>query len=233
MKYDMRSTGQKIATVVLLFLALQIHFSNKQKAREIYEANFQSELTESENSEGGFSGDEESLESFNFAFNEIVAEKRNEAPNAQASSSVLGFAYPGLSSPPNNRFIFHNKLPKCGSSTMKNLLKLLQKRNNFKLDHQRFCIHPKDCYESYRDDGPNGRKDFYNYMKNKLPKMKNTKYVLLKHHHWFNFTEFGLPKPTYINVARNPVTRFASRYYFQRFGDGLSNVNIKVDREFL
>jgi len=229
MKYDMRSTGQKIATVVLLFLALQIHFSNKQKAREIYEANFQSETRESEN--GGFSGDEESIESFNFAFNEIVAEKRNEAPIVQevASSTVSGFAYPGNSSPPNHRFIFHNKLPKCGSSTMKNLLKLLQKRNNFKLDHQRFCIHPKDCYEAYRDDGPNGRKDFYNYIKKKLPKMKNTKYVLLKHHHWFNFTEFGLPKPTYINVARNPVTRFASKYYFQRFGWSMGEIGSRTN----
>ena len=44
------------------------------------------------------------------------------------------------------------------------------------------------------------------------------KYILLKHHHWFNFTEYGLPQPTYINVARDPITRFASRYYFKRFG---------------
>ena len=55
-------------------------------------------------------------------------------------------------------------------------------------------------------------------MKEKLPKVAGEKYVLLKHHHWFNFTSYGLPQPTYINVARDPVTRFASRYYFQRYG---------------
>jgi len=231
MKYDMRNLGQKIGTIVLLFLALQIHFSNKQKARETYEANFQSEELESQNSEGGFSGDHESIESLDFAFNEIVAEKRNVAPIIQASSSVPGFAYPGFTEPPNHRFIFHNKLPKCGSSTMKNLLKLLGKRNNFKLDHQRFCIHPDDCYESYRDDGPNGRKDFYNYIKKMMQKMKNQKYVLLKHHHWFNFTEFGLPKPTYINVARDPVTRFASKYYFQRYGWSMGEAGSRTNEK--
>ena len=123
-------------------------------------------------------------------------------------------------------FVFHNKLPKSGSTTMKWLMSHLQKRNNFKLDHQRFCIHKDDCYEPYRDDGPNGRRDFANYMRKTLEKNKNRKYILLKHHHWFNFTEFNLPMPTFINVARNPVTRFASRYYFQRFGEGLINSGI-------
>ena len=48
--------------------------------------------------------------------------------------------------------------------------------------------------------------------------MKNENYLLLKHHHWFNFTDFGMEMPTYINVARDPVTRYASWYYFERFG---------------
>ena len=32
---------------------------------------------------------------------------------------------------PNPDFIFHNKLPKAGSSTMNNIFRLLAKRNNF------------------------------------------------------------------------------------------------------
>jgi len=33
-----------------------------------------------------------------------------------------------------------------------------------------------------------------------------------------NFTDVGVEMPTYINIARDPVTRFASWYYFERFG---------------
>ena len=44
------------------------------------------------------------------------------------------------------------------------------------------------------------------------------KFILLKHQYWFNFTRFGQEQPTYINVVRDPVTRFASMYYFQRYG---------------
>ena len=34
-------------------------------------------------------------------------------------------------------FIFHNKVPKSGSSTMKHILNYLSKRNKFALDHVR------------------------------------------------------------------------------------------------
>lgn len=32
---------------------------------------------------------------------------------------------------PNTKFIFHNKLPKCGSTTMHNIVGLLSRKNNF------------------------------------------------------------------------------------------------------
>lgn len=32
-----------------------------------------------------------------------------------------------------------------------------------------------------------------------------------------------MKKATYINIVRDPVSRFASRYYFNRFGWGLSS----------
>ena len=35
-------------------------------------------------------------------------------------------------------------------------------------------------------------------------------------------TDLGLEEATFINVVRDPVDRFASRYYFNRFGWGLS-----------
>jgi len=44
------------------------------------------------------------------------------------------------------------------------------------------------------------------------------KFILLKHQYWLNFTEHGMEQPTYINVVRDPVTRFSSMYYFNRYG---------------
>ena len=37
-----------------------------------------------------------------------------------------------------------------------------------------------------------------------------------------NFTLFDNDQPTFINVVRHPVGQFASFYYFQRYGWGLS-----------
>lgn len=66
--------------------------------------------------------------------------------------------------------------------------------------------------------------------------------VVLKHHLYTNFTNYGLETPTWINVARDPVNRFVSAYYFRRFGfnrhegvrneklkKGLRDINMDVD----
>ena len=103
---------------------------------------------------------------------------------------------------------------------MKHILTLLAKRNDFTLDHQRLCIDVETC-EGNDDDGAGGIKVLRDYI-NKTRTENNGKYLLLKHHHWVNMTEIGLEDATFINVVRDPVARFASRYYFNRFGWGLS-----------
>ena len=54
--------------------------------------------------------------------------------------------------------------------------------------------------------------------------------IVIKHHLYTNFTEYGLEEPTWINVAREPVSRFVSSYYFKRFGfarhEGVRNKRI-------
>merc|ERR1711972_1061141 len=67
-------------------------------------------------------------------------------------------------------------------------------------------------------DGPDGEEKIAEYVPEKIKELDGGKYLLLKHHHWFNFTDHGVEMPTYINIARDPVTRFASWYYFERFG---------------
>ena len=44
------------------------------------------------------------------------------------------------SPPPNPKFVFHNKIPKAGSTTMKWLLVALARKNGFRLDHARWCL---------------------------------------------------------------------------------------------
>ena len=42
--------------------------------------------------------------------------------------------------------------------------------------------------------------------------------MVIKHHLYTNFTMYGMEEPTWINVAREPVSRFVSSYYFRRYG---------------
>ena len=111
---------------------------------------------------------------------------------------------------------------------MKWLLVGLAKKNKFELDHQRWCINTVNCVgidpvTKAQVDGPDGELAISQYAKMKVEEKKEKpeeerKYLLLKHHHWMNFTDHGVEMPTYINIARDPVTRFASWYYFERFG---------------
>ena len=40
--------------------------------------------------------------------------------------------------------------------------------------------------------------------------------VYVEHINWINFTEFGQPKPIYINLIRHPIEKVVSGYYYQR-----------------
>lgn len=42
--------------------------------------------------------------------------------------------------------------------------------------------------------------------------------TVLKHHYWLNFTEHDMEPPTWINVMREPISWFESRFWFKRHG---------------
>lgn len=42
--------------------------------------------------------------------------------------------------------------------------------------------------------------------------------TVMKHHYFFNFTEYGMEAPTWINVMREPISWFESRYWFKQNG---------------
>ena len=44
---------------------------------------------------------------------------------------------------PNPKFIFHNKIPKSGSTTLANIVHTLEERNRFKLRHFHPCVNER------------------------------------------------------------------------------------------
>jgi len=127
--------------------------------------------------------------------------------------SADDFEWPETSAkPPNDRFIFHNKLPKAGSTTLNAILRQLSMRNNF---HFRKV-------ESFEipNDRPLFEKPLIEKLRTELERKEhqNEKYFLLKHHYWINFEAHNMTQPTYMNVIREPTSWFTSRYYFKRFG---------------
>lgn len=108
-----------------------------------------------------------------------------------------------LPSIPNPEFVFHNKLPKCGSTTMNDIVKALSHRNNFnyvKMDAEMM---------QFDDEKP-----LLEWLKQNLQEP----FFLMQHHYWMNFTKHGYRQPTMINVIREPMDWFSSHYHFKLYG---------------
>lgn len=108
---------------------------------------------------------------------------------------------------PNEQFIFHNKLPKAGSSTMNNILIMLGRKNRF--NYRKLNPH------NLVGDSLTAENPLIDFVKNNITSWP---FVLLKHHLPMDFEKYGVPQPTYINVIRDPSDWFQSHYYFERFG---------------
>lgn len=148
--------------------------------------------------------------------------------------------YQPFLSPPNEKFVFHNKMPKCGSTTMSKILKLLAKQNKFQFytfhetvagstsNHSQVLKNLDELVDETRMYKYNAT--FKSMIQNSedrrkiryLEQRKDTNgYVFLLNHHTFmDFRVLGREQPTMINVVRNPVDMFASSYSFCRHGWG-------------
>lgn len=118
--------------------------------------------------------------------------------------------------PYNRNFIFHTKLPKAGGTTMLELLRLLSTKNMFYFGK----IETRKGVNASPLSGEEEVIEWYNKTLNYVADQRrfDGKVFLLKHHYPFDFSKYGLAQPTYINVIRDPVTWFQSRYYFERNG---------------
>lgn len=107
--------------------------------------------------------------------------------------------------PYNKNFIFHTKMPKCGSTFIKDLMEKLGKTKNF----QAKMVHGIPTSDKV---------EIQNWYLKQTSKSSKPLF-LIRHHFPFNFTL--LPEnqqPTYINIIRHPVDWYQSTYYFNRFG---------------
>merc|ERR1711937_1133769 len=86
---------------------------------------------------------------------------------------------------------------------MHNILTVLSQWNNFehiKIDSAMMKFDDEDSLVDY------------------LRAILRTPMTVLKHHYWLNFTAKGMDAPTWINVMREPISWFESRYWFKQNG---------------
>ena len=120
---------------------------------------------------------------------------------------------------PNPNFIFHNKMPKCGSTTFLGLTRALKNKNNFN-----FEIIGSD--ENLRDKPVETMDRIKEILQANDASSTSSTNLIMQHQPFINFTDFdqNFKMPTYINVVRNPIDRYVSNYYFCRFGSGTNPV---------
>jgi len=106
--------------------------------------------------------------------------------------------------------IVYNRVGKCGSRTMQNIIRVLSKKNSFN-----FYLSPLS----------NDTRPKLNFLIEEIKLINSIASPMLysRHIHYINFRKFGLLSPVYINLIRDPIERFSSNYHFKRFGDMINN----------
>ncbi|KAL4624007.1 uronyl 2-sulfotransferase-like, partial [Arapaima gigas] len=102
--------------------------------------------------------------------------------------------------------VVYNRVGKCGSRTVVLLLRVLAERHQFTLVSS--DIHNKTRLTKHEQVA---------LMRNisNIPKP----FLFTRHVHFLNFSRFTIEQPVYINIIRDPISRFLSNYFFRRFGD--------------
>ncbi|CAD5119277.1 DgyrCDS7905 [Dimorphilus gyrociliatus] len=100
--------------------------------------------------------------------------------------------------------IFYNRVPKCGSRTIIELIKTSAETNKFQ-------VHELKEYSPYFHE------DEYNYKTVETFEESIGPFLLEGHYHFLEFSKYNGTQPTYINVIRDPIERMRSFYYFRRF----------------
>ncbi|XP_002736749.1 uronyl 2-sulfotransferase-like [Saccoglossus kowalevskii] len=104
--------------------------------------------------------------------------------------------------------LVYNRVDKCGSQTLLAVIGILSFDNDYRSIWSR-------VWNIY-----NVTETRQKWIASIINKQKPP-YIFNRHLHYLNLSKFGFEQIPYINIIRDPLPRFISRYYFKRFGDNL------------
>ncbi|KAK3263429.1 hypothetical protein CYMTET_27757 [Cymbomonas tetramitiformis] len=112
---------------------------------------------------------------------------------------------------PTIRRVIYNRVPKAGSTTWLRLIDRQATLRNF--NHVNIGWTATD----WKDDG--GAAILRRTVRVVRGRNRgNGRWLSSQHSLWLNFSRIGVPQPAYINVLRDPVQRYTSSYYYNRYG---------------
>jgi len=102
--------------------------------------------------------------------------------------------------------IIYNRVGKCGSRTMIQLISSLARKRDFTvIGSTRYKLLHLDLRDQV---------EFVDFIDN-----LRAPFIYHHHVHFVDFKRFGAVQPIYINLIRDPLARLVSAYYYRRFGD--------------
>lgn len=118
-----------------------------------------------------------------------------------------------------SRFLFYNRVPKCGSTTMLHMMNALAEPSDGWTGYNFWKS--QDFSEADFDPDYDTRRgivqDYYDKaMAVTANHSHGGKGVFERHLHFIDFREFQVPNPGYINLLRSPGDLVASSFYFYR-----------------
>nr|XP_039251286.1 uronyl 2-sulfotransferase-like [Styela clava] len=132
---------------------------------------------------------------------ENVANKRN----AQ-NDDVANFAKSPLVKNARSSIVVYNRAPKCGSRSMMYVISELAVRNNF---------------TDYESRNYSARKLEGEELQHQVDKIASLRPPVIynRHLNFIDFRKYGYKQPIYINLIRDPLSRFVSHYNYMKYGD--------------
>ena len=101
------------------------------------------------------------------------------------------------------RRMIYNRVPKCGSVTMWNLMSRVSRKNHFHTV-------ASSIYDPPWVDEEEQKRTVVHVNGLREP------FIYNRHLCFLDFPKFGYQMPVYVNLIRHPVDRFVSSYYYQR-----------------
>ena len=136
--------------------------------------------------------------------NNIRASLERQAVKLQNVSSRISYKTHTNTASTQIAQLLYNRVPKCASTTLWSLAARIARRNGFSFFHSKQFIHTFLSRTKQEEAVRNISQDM----------SRAHRWMYDRHLYFIDFSQFGFPNPTYINVVRDPVDRFVSGFYY-------------------